>query len=342
MTSRLKNYLFVIRIVGVFAAPSLILLTDYKQNYLFLWTLVILFVAMSIFVRIANLPPKYDAYLHHGMQYMDVLMLSLAIGARGGQRSDFYLGYFLILGYGMLLTSSKHMTGMSMWIMVCYSSITYAFTPVELISNSRLIIRLIMLIGTSYILHIFVQEMASFRSEKDKATQMAFHDTLTNAYNRRILQYIANETEEDYQPFHVVLIDLDDFKAINDTYGHNAGDQVLKSLVNIIQSHLSKGDLCIRYGGEEFLMILYGKSFDRHYTTLSNIRRSFYEQSFSWLKDPRGITFTAGIATGNSHSNMEAIILNADKSLYKGKSSGKNCTVYDNHIWTNGLPLFYL
>lgn len=332
MTLKLKNYQYAVRLVGAIAASSLVFLSDYQENQWSLWLLLLAFILLSTLVRFVRLSAKAEFNLHIGMQYVDVVMMSLGIALRGGQRSDFYLGYYLILGYVMMMAVSRHMTRLSLWIVLCYSAVSYFATPAALFSPGRLIIRLVLIVGTAIALHGYTLEIIHYRSKIDLAMDMAFKDTLTGAYNRRMMQYISEESDDTPSNLHIVLMDLDDFKAVNDTYGHSAGDDVLIALVDTIKGYLGPDDLCIRYGGEEFLLVFHTGDTRHVQETLHGIKTAFGSLSFPWMKACEKLTFTAGIVAADGHRTMDNIIDEVDMSLYVGKNSGKNCLVQDNCI----------
>ncbi|MFW5743722.1 MAG: GGDEF domain-containing protein [Spirochaetota bacterium] len=155
--------------------------------------------------------------------------------------------------------------------------------------------------------------------------RLAAVDELTGLFNRRFLDlYLAkelNRARRYQQTFSVVFLDLDNFKSINDGYGHDAGDEVLASLAREVQSLLRKEDFAARYGGEEFVVVL-------PHTDTDGARR-FAERLSSRLAAvtfPAGIrvTYSGGIATFPLHGVSEReLIHNADSALYQAKLNGK-------------------
>lgn len=155
--------------------------------------------------------------------------------------------------------------------------------------------------------------------------RLAAVDELTGLFNRRFLDlYLAkelNRARRYQQTFSVVFLDLDNFKSINDGYGHDAGDEVLASLAREVQSLLRKEDFAARYGGEEFVVVL-------PHTDTDGARR-FAERLSSRLAAvafPAGIrvTYSGGIATFPLHGASEReLIHNADSALYQAKLNGK-------------------
>ncbi|MGN1118789.1 MAG: GGDEF domain-containing protein, partial [Oscillospiraceae bacterium] len=158
----------------------------------------------------------------------------------------------------------------------------------------------------------------------------ATHDALTGLYNRHSLRTFFGTLAG--QKFCVMLGDIDDFKKVNDTYGHDCGDAVLKTVAEAISSGLFKGDLVCRWGGEEILIILQGGRLDC-LSRAREIRENVLERRVDHNGTIVKITMTFGFvdsselgadAFHDNVSHIEALISLADKRLYKGKTNGKN------------------
>lgn len=148
-------------------------------------------------------------------------------------------------------------------------------------------------------------------------------DSLTGIPNRRRMDQTLHELIVNKVPHAIILIDLDDFKSINDTYGHTVGDEVLKAFANYMQSSVDEQGLCFRYGGEEFMVILPSKNIDDAIQLAENLR---VKQAIQETACGRPVTMSAGITafTPNIQSPNQLIEI-ADHALYKAKQSGRNC-----------------
>ncbi|PIF03739.1 MAG: hypothetical protein CSA86_04870 [Arcobacter sp.] len=127
-------------------------------------------------------------------------------------------------------------------------------------------------------------------------------------------------------PLSVLLIDIDNFKSINDSYGHHIGDLVIKSLSNIFINTIRKSDIAIRYGGEEFLVLLTNTTLENGYIIAEKLRHHV-ENTIIKTETILNLKFTisSGLAmVGNDDTNIEATIQKADKALYIAKDTGKN------------------
>lgn len=169
----------------------------------------------------------------------------------------------------------------------------------------------------------------------ESAKKQAITDELTNLYNYR---YFINKLEKEvyeaqrYKRFLTVLIiDLDDFKLVNDTFGHPVGDQVLKKVAAIICSNIRQSDIAARYGGEEFGIILPETDKQGGFIVADKIRENISMIDLSWgeLKNKKlFLTASIGIATfPEDADNWERLIVEADNAMYKAKKRGKNLVI---------------
>lgn len=154
-------------------------------------------------------------------------------------------------------------------------------------------------------------------------------DPLTEIRNRRyLMQYLEKQTAQMGDEKHcAVLIDLDLFKSVNDTYGHVFGDKVLKQFADTVKKNLGENDLIARFGGEEF-MILFGTDNEKEIiTTMNTISKEY--AIFSEKEKGKEFTFSAGAAIYGKNSSITDIFTTADKRLYKAKAAGRNMIVMD-------------
>jgi diguanylate cyclase (GGDEF)-like protein len=178
-----------------------------------------------------------------------------------------------------------------------------------------------------------INERSRFQKELEI---LAVTDSLTGLYNRRQFFYLANHEIEQVRRFNraiaLVLIDLDDFKQINDTFGHPTGDSVLSSIAGIFQRSIRAVDIVCRYGGEEFAILMPETDSTGCEMIIERVRKALDEQNLIANLDSLPVTFSAGIAsfdTGNVHgpADLEILIKWADQALYDAKHAGKNRTV---------------
>lgn len=159
--------------------------------------------------------------------------------------------------------------------------------------------------------------------------RLARTDVLTGLYNRRtldgILQKEINRSRRSGRTFFIAIADIDNFKRINDTYGHDCGDEVLKIVSEIFLHGGIRGtDYVGRWGGEEFLFILTETHYKGAYTVLERIRKDVADRDIEYKGQNIKISITIGFSYQKNHYNTDEMISEADKALYKGKNNGKN------------------
>lgn len=160
---------------------------------------------------------------------------------------------------------------------------------------------------------------------------MANQDYLTGIHNRRSLLELAQgemDRAARYQhPTAVLMIDIDEFKKVNDTYGHLAGDQVLRNLVKVCQGRIRRTDSIGRYGGEEFLVIMPETELEGALTLAETIRQAASEETLSFDSSIIKYTVSIGVSCAtsvSSGSRIEPLIHLADQALYHAKRNGRN------------------
>lgn len=160
----------------------------------------------------------------------------------------------------------------------------------------------------------------------DRAEYLARTDVLTGLYNRRAfyeqLIRLSDYSASHNEPLSVVMMDVDHFKAINDTYGHAAGDKVLTRVGQIFQNSIQTLDVCSRLGGEEFGVLAPKYNLQDAQVLAEKLRREIEEVRFETDGKQYSVTASFGVASGLG--NAEEILKQADKAMYKAKENGRN------------------
>jgi diguanylate cyclase len=157
-------------------------------------------------------------------------------------------------------------------------------------------------------------------------------DPLTRLFNRRylptIMQYAIRIHIKHDINFAVLEFDIDHFKEVNDTHGHDSGDIVLKQFGELLATHVRAGDFVFRYGGEEFLVLLNGVNRERAQSIAEKLRLLVVEHAFT-IKQAKNIRLTTsvGVALHDGHPDYSRSISRADQALYQAKASGRNCVI---------------
>ena len=153
-------------------------------------------------------------------------------------------------------------------------------------------------------------------------TESALTDTLTGLPNRRKLDNVLSEWSSEERLFSLLVLDIDHFKSINDSYGHQKGDETLKELAAVVQKIIRPEDYCFRYGGEEFVLLLPETNRLAAYQTAEKIRRKIEKTS---LIPDKIVTVSIGISEFPTQSrSMAELFQMADQALYNSKSKGRN------------------
>jgi len=156
-------------------------------------------------------------------------------------------------------------------------------------------------------------------------------DPLTTLANRRALlesiNYEKFRIERSHEVFSIIICDIDDYKNVNDTYGHNAGDFVLKEVSRLVEHTLRKQDLVGRWGGDEFLMILPQTAIKGGRILAENIRKKISETKFEYREYIINVSMSFGVAEFEAGSSLHECIKTADDALYKAKEKGKNAVL---------------
>jgi diguanylate cyclase (GGDEF)-like protein/PAS domain S-box-containing protein len=164
---------------------------------------------------------------------------------------------------------------------------------------------------------------------QEQLREQATHDALTGLCNRRYLQESLGRelirAERAGDPMSVVMADLDHFKAVNDRYGHHAGDEVLCAFAALLKSHARASDICCRYGGEEFLLVLPGVPAERAVERAEQLRAETAAACVECDGSPVAVTASFGVADFPRHGPTgDDLIAAADEALYAAKTEGRD------------------
>ena len=185
------------------------------------------------------------------------------------------------------------------------------------------------------------KQIKEMQDEIARLTRLVNYDELTGILNRRglledgerMFHFASPYSRADDRrnihrvPFSVLFIDVDNFKSINDTYGHIAGDNALKLISQIFRTALRADDLYGRFGGEEFVLVLNGVGSDRAMLIAEKLRNAIEQVEFIWKDQRILLTASFGIADHKNETTFLELIGRADHAMYKAKQAGKNMVV---------------
>ncbi len=194
-------------------------------------------------------------------------------------------------------------------------------------ANFGLAISIFMLIGNYGVRQLFKNlELQRFKLEK-----LANFDTLTGLDNRRSVlekaKFEMSRALRTEHQFSFLMIDIDYFKKVNDTFGHAAGDQVLHQIAEIMVRELRNIDICGRIGGEEFLVVMPDTNLDKALIAAERLRMAVASCNFHLSDQVFPITISIGavVPSLGKEASLDALLAEADRALYKAKNNGRNC-----------------
>jgi diguanylate cyclase (GGDEF)-like protein len=179
-------------------------------------------------------------------------------------------------------------------------------------------------------IRVITEEHRLLQENTRRLQELSFTDALTCLFNKRHLEEhlprAVSSAQSNGTSLSLLVLDVDDFKHYNDTYGHAAGDQVLRELAGIIRTCLRKGDVPCRFGGEEFVAVLPGSNLEGAAEVGERIRTRFASQSFK-VDEKRTSSATVSVGAAQllfSDKNWQSLFTRADEALYRAKADGKN------------------
>jgi len=259
----------------------------------------------------------------------------------GPARGSFLLALMVAFVFGCFKLSTRQMLALSLLAILTYAATLPIISHVE---GNRFRPTIEMTLWVTFSIFIpalavvtgnvseMRQKLASTNNlladAVHKVTDLATRDELTGAYNRRhLLEILTHEkyrTDRGGGAFCICLIDLDHFKQVNDTYGHSAGDAVLKGLTATVHSAMRNTDLFARYGGEEFILFLPQTSLELARLCMERIMQAMQSVSFEGLPPDFRVTMSVGIAQYYLPEDTVTIIERVDAALYNAKRRGRN------------------
>jgi len=183
------------------------------------------------------------------------------------------------------------------------------------------------------------KEMQLLRQELAQARETAKTDALTGLFNRRAFDQKLNECigthKQNNFELCLLILDIDHFKQVNDTFGHQAGDSVLRYAANLIKQHIAKHHCAARYGGEEMAIIMPNTPFNKAMEIAEKIRSSLAQHPLKRKNSKESIgkvTLSIGVSGFKINDSIESLIERADKAMYRAKNNGRNQVMTESFI----------
>lgn len=179
-------------------------------------------------------------------------------------------------------------------------------------------------------------ETEKLRKTIEEERSKAYNDALTGIPNRMAFDERMHNEFQRWKRYNnkltLCLVDIDKFKGVNDTYGHKAGDIVLRTVAKKCASKIRKSDYFCRYGGEEFALILPETDLSSAISVAETLRESIEKCSFQYAEESVGITISCGLAQIKNNDTLDKLFQRADKALYKAKESGRNRCISEEQL----------
>lgn len=267
---------------------------------------------------------------------LDLFFVAVFIMMTGGVRSDVYIILLILMCYCIMMNDAETSVKFGILVTLAYLIVCLAFSYIHSADYEllRLIVRVVVLMLWTYSISVINNEVKKFEEARNNEFMLARTDNLTGLANRLYFEQRLNVEKEfaerNNTVVNILMFDLDNFKGFNDTYGHLAGDKLLKLFADILKRSVRNYDIPVRYGGEEFFVFIREHDLTTAKNIAERIRRQLENQCIYVIKgdEKMKITVSCGIAQYPTHSSdiRKAIEL-ADHALYYAKSFGKNRVV---------------
>ncbi len=319
-----KKFSIIRWLLTLVVIPLTIVLSGYNKNINYLILLTIVVVVYHVLLTIAAFNKKN--WLQPLLKYtifFDIPFVSILIFLNGGLRSATFLIYFLIILYdgakygylGSLLSLGQSLV---------FYSIAFLFFSSDYYNVNHFIIRVIYLISLTIVMYEVSYQLSESHSKEQAAKELAYKDHLTKLPNRLLMSEnfdrLRTEYEKNGQSFAIVIMDIDNFKDINDSNGHAFGDQVLMQLAQIFNENLTSEDFICRFGGEEFVAFLAHSDQKTICERVNKLHDKIDNYDFTGVH----ITVSIGINIFKKNFTMIENISFADEAMYVVKNTGKN------------------
>ena len=284
---------------------------------------VLVYLAYSLALIIFPRLRKYIAY-NYPLVFpnMDMVLFSCCIVFTGGANSFLYLFYiFFIIFFSIVYGFKKSLIASTICVVYYIAAVMIADGYVSFEVYIRLVFFMAISFFTGYI----------FEKANEQTYTMATQDSLTSLYNHqyfyRSLEHVIAKSSKGRSPVSLAIFDIDNFKCVNDKYGHLEGDRILKEISSIVKKNVRSEDIAARYGGDEIVILLPNVDREAAFAVCQRIK-DIFQQSYR-TQEGEEITLSVGIATFPVNAaNSIQLFHAADKALYRAKNSGKNTVEY--------------
>ncbi|PKM47704.1 MAG: hypothetical protein CVV03_02225 [Firmicutes bacterium HGW-Firmicutes-8] len=322
-----QTFILIMRLVIIGLSPILYSVSGLWPHSYDLLTIII-FSFITMVLTICHFKHLYLKPVHWGIVHIvDLIAISLMVLGRNGIHSESFNLYYLVVLQAGLVFGVRQALVCLLFGNIFYAGAVMLTSPVDA-DIKRLIVRIIY----SWLVGITGAYLSYLEKTHQKQSIM---DCLTSTYNRSFLdQSLRHEFKRAANRktnLSVIMIDIDNFKVVNDMYGHKEGDLVLEQVARIIQSNIRDVDFVARYGGEEFFVTLPGIGIDKALEVAERIRNAVEDSPFNRHNTTQEIpvTVSCGVASYPFQAeNLDELMKRADDYLYEAKRAGRNRVHY--------------
>lgn len=306
-------------------------------------------VSVVLYAVLYYFAAKGDLKIMGTLAYLEIVLHSIFATLAMGWDYGFALYLICVVPLAFYIPYKHMRTSMilSVITVLLFTGLKY-FTSSQGFEPRRTPDLSVTFVNTIYILNSFISfimllvlsliyNVSSKRAERhlkkknEQLRELAYTDPLTKLQNRRSMFISIKESfeqcEKNSKAFSILLSDIDDFKVINDTYGHNCGDMVLKEISRIFKENVPENASVCRWGGEEILVLLPDCELEDGAEIGEGLRKRIEAVAFKGKNNDFYVTMTFGVSENKGQLTVDKMISNADRNLYSGKRSGKNCVV---------------
>lgn len=314
---------------------------EYTKMFIIVPSAIYVVLGLVLFFIIRRLGESAPVAVTGFMMAGTVIFVNVIVYTHYGV-AVIYVSYIFPIILSLFYNNRKLTLTTSFFVLISYIVIVTTYLPAreqEFVRHNitdiaaMLAIIILTTLSGMHILDIYsdlIDKIVEQTIKKIALEREAKEDSLTKLYNHAVfyesLDLAVNSFEEISTPFCIIVMDLDNFKSVNDTYGHAFGDIVLLNFADTIRSHLNEQDMAFRYGGEEFSIISFRPLADTMLLA-EDIRKSFSEVTL--LEHPEArFTVSLGVSLySKKYNGKREFFASADRALYTAKKQGKNCTI---------------
>lgn len=322
--ARNKRTIIQLRWIVILASSSLLASRNNLPAATFVYAFALFHILSNAALYFLPQPTVTSQRVFSSLVIFDTLALSFSLIVTGNLGSDVYLCYFLVVIIAAFWQDLRWSLAFALVISLVYGCLLFAAEKYD----TDLLLRIPFLFIASLFYGYFTQLISYERSRREKAEIEARKDYLTNLANRKAFDEQLRMEEERARrysrPLSLLMIDVDNFKAVNDSLGHEGGDNVLRMIAQTIATTIRQTDFAARYGGEEFVVILPETEVDNALRLGDRIRLAVRENP---IATPRGlllVTVSVGASSNRITTSDRALDRDADQALYLAKHRGKD------------------